>query len=326
MLAPELIWRFSKIAIYSAPRGVGHVPQLPNIHVTTRIPQTHTMPNQVLALPASSQPPPSTHPPAELPPAAFEFDSQPPLFPKPTQQTQPRPSESVYGYPPHSTLQPFSQSGYQVMTQPQLGEGPPQTSPSSRPVPKPRTGAAATTTFAQTHTTAVATASDVANGLAALNISSSECFMCTGTEPKISSFSNLCPRHAQEVTRMLQGGYTQQQPNPVPPNSAQLPSHSGGLPNSSQPGPAQLHPQSYMPPQPNSSSASSAHLQTYGSQHQGHSPDNTGNAGGTAYPQPPASSGYLSETVKPKPYSSQLGTHGHPGSPSFARNIFTHDL
>ena len=144
------------------------------------------MPNQVLALPASSQPPPSTHPPADLPPAAFKFDSQPPLFPKPTQQTQPRPSESVYGYPPHSTLQPFSQSGYQVMTQPQLGEGPPQTSPSSRPVPKPRTGAAATTTFAQTHTTPVATASDVANGLAALNISSSECFMCTGTEPKIS--------------------------------------------------------------------------------------------------------------------------------------------
>ena len=267
--------------------------------------------------------PPAYHPPtqgtfssSDLPAPEFNFDPQPPLPPKPGYQ----PSHPQHLGSQSQAAVPYSQPGYRPMTEPQPGTLTPAQG-TTRPVPKPRSRAATTTTFAQ-NTAPVATASDMTNAMARMNISQSRmtvnCFMCTGTVPDTSVPSTLCPQHAELVTKRVglvsssqastSGGNLQEQH--LHPNVGQLSARPDMLPNSSSQHWA-TQSQSYGPI---ASSASTARPQPYEMQHIHPQPtSHFPHAGGTGgnMPHLQSTSQYDTEVVKSKPQASPqhgLGT------------------
>ena len=271
---------------------------------------------QATALPATSYSAQTAPVYMDLPPAAFTFDSEPPsLPPKPNQQPELRPTEPTFSPPPQAVPQPYSQAEYRHLTQPQLGAQPSHQIPAAnaRPVPKPRTRVPGSiNTLAQTHTVPVPAASNVVNAMAAMNISSSNCFICAGRSPDSNAPNNLCPEHSRAVAIKLsqansdRGSSQQLGPPqfPVASNSMPFSSHSG------------TYTPSHVPALATSSSPSSAHSQPYGTQYtpQSTSALHTGSTGGSAYlqhPQPPVSSQYGSETPTSRPHPSSHGNY-HP--------------
>ncbi|CAI8058539.1 OTU domain-containing protein 7B [Geodia barretti] len=295
--------------------------------------------------PAYQQPEKDTFSSADLPPADFSyFDYQQPLSPKPGNQP-PQPEHLAASQVPQPYLQPV----YKPMTEPQPGGvAHSQASVTSRPVPKPRSRSAVTTTYAPTNTAPVVTASDMTSAMAGMNISSTNrnppimsCFMCMGVTPDSSAPSALCPQHAEFVTKLQVGlapssqvstGGHQTQLYQTPLNAGQSPGNRDMVPNSSSQYWAQSHSQSI---------ASSARPQPYETQYnmpRSTSPVPQSSGGAMAHLQP--ASQYDTETVKSKPpaspqhgvgylqpyYSSQGAAHFDQPTPSQYPVAGTHNV